>query len=263
MIRNVAGPRAAGAFFYPFRGLRFLTRHPRLVGLVAVPVAINTLLFGLFAWFAGSRFGQWLDRMLPQGEGWWWALLYYLAAFVGAVILLVVIVYAFALVGNLILAPFNDLLSERVERIYTGTTLDEPFRLGAFVRDMGRSFQAALGRMALYLAGFGLVLALNLIPGLGSVASAVLAPLVAFFFLGWEYLDYSLERWRLPFGAKRRAVFHNAPAVVAFGCGASLLLMIPLLNLLAIPVCVVGGTLLFCDLRRDGRVRLPAPVPDP
>lgn len=259
----MSGLGTVGGFFYPFRGLRFLGRHPRLLGIVAIPVAVNALLFSLLVWFAGSRFDRWLEALLPRGEGWWWTLAYWALWVLGAAVLLVVVLYTFALVGNLILAPFNDLLSDRVERIYMGQTLEEPFRLGAFVRDLGRSFKAELGRIALYLSGFACVLALNFIPALGTAASAVLAPALAFFFLGWEYLDYSMERWHLPFGAKRRTVFRNTPAIVAFGCGVWLLLMIPVLNLLAIPVCVAGGTLLFCDLKNAGRVELPAPSARP
>ena len=76
--------------------------------------------------------------------------------------------------------------------------------------------------------------------------------LLTLFFLGWEYLDFSMERWHLGFGAKRKLAFRNLGALLSFGAGAILLLLIPLLNLLAIPVCVIGGTLLICDLRDAG-----------
>ena len=46
-----------------------------------------------------------------------------------------------------------------------------------------------------------------------------------------------------------------------FGAGAALMLLVPLVNFLAIPVCVTGATLLFCDLRGLGRVPETPPVP--
>ena len=36
--------------------------------------------------------------------------------------------------------------------------------------------------------------------------------------------------------------------MVGFGFGAALLFLIPLVNFVTIPVCVVGGTLLFLEL---------------
>ncbi len=249
-------PGPVGGFFYPLRGLRFLLRHPRLATYVAIPVAINTVLFSVFAWFAGSRFGRWLDAIVPQGEGWFWSVLYYLLGALFAVLLFLVIVYAFTLVGNLILAPFNDLLSEKVEWIYTGNRLEEPFRLGPFVKDLARSFRAELGRMLFYGIGLLTILSLNLFPPIGTALYTVVMPVFTFFFLGWEYMDYPMERWHLPFSAKRAVVLRNGPTLVSFGAGAALLLIVPLLNLLAIPVCVAGGTLLFCDLR--AAARLPA-----
>ena len=241
-------------FFYPFRGVRFIAAHPRLVSYVAIPIAINTVLFGLFAWFVQSRFDRWLEALVPRGEGWYWAVLYFVLAGVFAVVLLLVVVYAFTLVGNLILAPFNDLLSEKVEWIYTGRKLEEPFRIRAFLKDLGRSFRAELGRLLFYGAGFLILLGLNLFPPVGTAVYAVALPAFTFFFLGWEYLDFPMERWRYPFSRKRRATFRNLAVLVAFGAGASLLLMVPLFNLAAIPACVAGGTLLFCDLRAARRL---------
>ncbi|MHB8766960.1 MAG: EI24 domain-containing protein, partial [Deferrisomatales bacterium] len=118
------------------------------------------------------------------------------------------------------------------------------------------------GRLALYASGFALLLLLHLVPPpLGQLAYGAGLGLFTLFFLGWEYLDYSMERWQFGFGQKRRAALRNAAVFVGFGAGAGLLLLIPLLNLLAIPVCVTGATLLFADLRRGGR--LPAPTGDP
>ncbi len=248
-------------FFYPYRGLKFLLGRPRLLTYVIIPFGINTLLYGAFVWFVGSRFGGWLERLLPQGDAWYWAALSVLLLTLFAAVLLLVVVYTFTLVGNLILAPFNDLLSEKVERVYTGATLEEPFSLGALTRDMARSLKAELGRVLFYGAGFLALLSLNLVPGLGTAAYGVAVTLYTLFFLGWEYFDYSMERWRLTFGDKRKVAFRNGATFLGFGAGAALMLIIPLLNFVAIPVCVAGATLLFCDLRRLDRMPELPPTP--
>ncbi len=244
-------------FFYPYRGLRFLLRHPRLLPYVAIPFVINTLLYTGLVWFAGSRFGGWMENLVPQGEAWYWAVLTAVLWVLFAALLLLALVYTFTLVGNLLLAPFNDFLAEKVEWLHTGNRLGEPFRVGALVQDMWRSVRAELGRMILYLAGVVLLLPLHLFPPVGTAIYGVAFTLLTLFFLGWEYLDFSMERWHLGFRAKRTLAFGNLGVLLSFGAGAILLLLIPLLNLLAIPVCVIGGTLLICDLRDAGRT--PAP----
>jgi CysZ protein len=246
---------AIRGFFYPFRGLKFLLRHPKLLSYAAIPFAINALLYCLFVWFVGTRFGGWLERLVPSGDAWYWAVLFYLLMVLFALVLFVIVVYTFTLFGNLILAPFNDLLSEKVEWVYSGNRLDEPFRFKAFARDLRRSLKAELGRMALYLTGFVLLLSLHLFPPVGTAIYGVALPVYTLFFLGWEYLDYSMERSRFPFAGKRKTAFRNAGTFLGLGAGSAILLLIPLVNLLTIPVCVAGATLLFCDLRTAGRLR--------
>ncbi len=250
-------PTLLGGFFYPFRGFGFLGRHPKLLAYVAVPVGVNTLLYGVLTWLGVRWYGQLADRYLPAGDAWYWVALHFVLGVLAAVVLFFVMVYTFTLVGNLLLAPFNDLLSEKVEWVYSGRRLDEPFRLGAFARDLVRSLKAEAGRMALYLVGFLALLSLNLFPPVGTAVSGVLTPVYIMFFLGWEYLDYAMERWQFPFSDKRRAVFRNLPALLGFGAASAVLLAIPVAGLLAIPVCVTGGTLLFCDLRDAQRIPSP------
>jgi CysZ protein len=244
---------AVKGYFYPFRGFRFLLGHPKLVTYVIIPFFINTLLYTGLVWFAASNFGGWMEKLMPQGDAWYWAALSAVLWILFAVVLLVVLVYTFTLVGNLLLAPFNDFLSEKVELLYTGHRLDEPFRLAALLKDVSRSLKAELGRLAMYLTAFLLLLPLNLFPPLGTAIYGGAFTVLTLFFLGWEYLDFSMERWHLRFSVKRKLAFGNAGVLLSFGAGSVLLLLIPLLNFLAIPVCVIGGTLLICDLRAAGR----------
>jgi CysZ protein len=256
-------PSPTSGFRYPFRGLKFLASHPRLLGYVAVPLTINTLLYSGFVWFVSSQFGGWLERLLPTGDAWYWTLLSYFLWVVFALFLMAVVIYTFTIIGNLILAPFNDLLSEKVEWVYSGRRLDQPFRLGEFLSDMKRSLKAELGRLLLFAAGFLVLLSLNLVPVFGTAAYGLLFTLYTLFFLGWEYLDYSMERSRFSFSDKRRTVGTNLPSLLGFGAAAAVLLFVPLLNLLAIPICVTGATLLFCDLRASGRLSGEAPTSVP
>ena len=247
----------ARAFFYPFRGLLFIFRHVSLVGYIAVPVAINTVLFALLAWVVGTQYPLWLEQLLPSKETWYWAILFYVLLVLLGLVLLLAGIYAFTLIGNIILGPFNDFISEKVELLYAGTANDEPFSMKALFSDIVRSLKVQVAKMLLYLAGLLALLVIHLIPIVGSVLYPVLILIYTLFFLGWEYCDYSMERWKYSFSQKRRTSFKNIFAFVGFGAGASLMLVIPLVNLMSIPVCAIGATLMFCDLRKEGQVSSP------
>jgi CysZ protein len=127
----------------------------------------------------------------------------------------------------------------------------------ALLSDIGRSLKVQVAKVLVYLAGLAALFAIHLIPIIGTVFYPVLIFVYTLFFLGWEYCDYSMERWKYTFRQKLRASLKNAFAFAGFGAGASLMLFIPLANLMAIPVCAVGATLMFCDLRKEGRISAP------
>jgi CysZ protein len=100
---------------YVLTGLRWLPRAG-LRGFVAIPLLINTLLFGGGIWLGASQ----LERLDRAVQGWlpdWLAWLHWLLWLLFALTALVVIFYAFSLVANAIAAPFNGLLAERVEKM--------------------------------------------------------------------------------------------------------------------------------------------------
>lgn len=246
---------AIQGFFYPYKGLKFIFSNPRLISFVAIPVVINALLYSLLIWYTQSKISGWIDSIIPTGDAWYWAILSYVVIIIVGAIMLVMVFYTFTLVGNFILAPFNEIISERVELIYSGAGLaEQSFSLGDFFSDMIRSYKAEGGRLLLYLGGFLLLLLFNLLPGVGTVIYGVVATVYSLFFLCWEFLDYPMERWRLTFRLKRSFAFKNLIVFIFFGAGSACLLIIPFINLAAIPVCVVGATLLFCDLKESGRV---------
>lgn len=241
-------------FLYPFRGLVFVARHRRLLWYLVIPVSLNALLFTAFLWLAVPRAWRTAAEYLPGQDTWYGVAIYYLAAVLLILVLAVLIIYAFTLVGNIILGPFNDMLSNTIERMYTGSGHEDAFTLKTALADILRSIRVEIGKLLMYLTGLVLLLSLNLLPLAGNILSGVLIVLYTMFFLGWEYIDYSMERWKFTFRRKRKTAAANAPALIGFGAGASLMLFIPLVNLLAIPLCAAGATLLFCDLRKHQRL---------
>lgn len=250
-------PGLVGGFKYPFRGLKFLFVHAGMLKYVMIPISINCVLSLVFLCIAILKMGWLIERFVPRVDAFYGEILFYILAFLLVVAVFLFTVCIAVLVGNIILSPFNELLSEKTEFIYTGIKNDAPFSVIAVIKDFSRSAKAELGRIGLFVFGFLALLLLNLVPVIGQAVNAVVAPLYTMFFLGWEYLDYSMERKRMTFGEKRKTVFKNAMPLLGFGAGTMLFLLIPFAGLLAIPVCVVGGSLLFCDLDKTGERALP------
>lgn len=164
-----------------------------------------------------------------------------LALFLGLVGVLLV---AALLLANVLASPFLDALAARVEAVVTGR-VEAPESEGwlAPLREGGRAALEELRRTGFFLVVQLGLFAVGLLPG-GQLVAAPGMVLVAMLFLPLDYASYTLDRRRVPFRAKRRWVLARFPLMLGYGSAAFATCLLPGLNLLALPVLVVGGTLL-------------------
>ena len=238
---------------YPFRAIGLVARTPSLWPLLIVPVLLNiavgALLYaGLLA--AGLRGIDRLMAGLPPEIG----LLEPLLQLLLVVALLLATGFVFVRFGVILGAPWYDALSARVERERTGAQPDtgRGGLLGALqdvIRQLGHESQK-LG----FVLGLGLLLlVLNVIPAAGTLLSTAGGIALGATVACLDFLDSPLSRQRLPFGDRLRAVRRALPASAGFGLVALALVSVPFVNLLAVPLCVVAGTLFYVD-RVRGRL---------
>jgi uncharacterized protein involved in cysteine biosynthesis len=103
---------------YLREGLK-LVLSPSLRLFVLLPLAVNLLLFGGLIWFAGHEFSLWVDALMPSLPDWLSFLSYILwPLFVALVVLMVF--FTFTMLANVIAAPFNGFLAEKVEVVVRG-----------------------------------------------------------------------------------------------------------------------------------------------
>ena len=126
------------------------------------------------------------------------------------------------------------------------------------------SVKGACGDFALALCEVGMdlgalvvghvsLLLLHLAPIAGAVAHAVLGFLLSTFFAGLEVTGPALARRRVR-GTRRWRVLREDPwRSVGLGTGVLLVLLVPLAQLLTLPIAVVAGTLTVLDWEREGR----------
>jgi CysZ protein len=253
-----------GGFRLPFEGARLLWRERRLWGPAAVPFALSLLAFTAVFYLIVSHAGAlhafataWMPELVAtRWFQWIWigpALL--LLKLTGAFLFLALAgacVLAAFLLASLLASPFHDALSRRVEEIEAGVVRDDTGDgLVGALREAGRALREEGRRLSFFLAVVGSLLAMGvLVPG----AHLVTGPAATAFtvlFLPLDYASYTLDRRRFSFRDKRRWVFGHGAVMVGFGAAAFLTCMVPLLNFAAMPLLVVGGTLLALRLGGD------------
>ncbi|MBV0933231.1 sulfate transporter CysZ [Marinobacterium weihaiense] len=249
----------------PVRGAGYLLRgaamlpQPGLRRFVLVPLIVNVLLFIGAIWFLIEQFSVWVDYwlgFLPQ----WADFLYWAFWPVFALLVLVLVYYGFSIVANLIAAPFNGFLSEKVETQLRGEPVtDEGW--GELLAMIPRSLARELHKLAYYLPRLLLVFAITFIPVVNLVA-----PLLWFLFGAWmmsiQYCDYPMDNNKVSFGQMRQLMKTRRVTSIGFGGLVQLGMLIPVVNLILMPAAVVGATIFWVE-EYAGEVRDISPRPSP
>ncbi|HZS04884.1 MAG TPA: EI24 domain-containing protein [Blastocatellia bacterium] len=240
-------PRAANPVYHFISGLRFffagwslLFRNPALLGLSLIPIALTVLMLIALAfgcvWLVGRMFA---GEPSPFGEP--------LRVAAQALIFLLVLFFGYLLylpVARVLLAPFSEALSRRAHVIIYGTEL--PPSGQGMLRAMWEG--AKLVALQLVVAVVALIVSL-LFPVIGPVIGLVLGSI----FCSLDFLDVPLSARGWPLKTKLSLWGQHKSLALGFGIAGYLLLLIPLINLLTLPVGVIGATALAGRIDRADR----------
>jgi len=246
---------------YALRGARFVyLQNPSLARYWLVPILITGAALVSVFYGAGTfsdNLGSAVWSLLPASwaeatgfVGWLVTALRWLVELVSGVLIVVAGLIMVVVLSSVVAAPFNDALSEAVERILTGG-MPPPFSIERMLGDIARTIRLEVGKALLYAAVVGpMFVASFFIPGIGQVISLVGFALTAIY-LGVDYVDWPAAR--RDWSVRERVSFtrRQLPAVAGFGTGVWVLLFIPLVNLFFMPAAVAGGTMLFLALNAD------------
>lgn len=244
-LKNVVGFSAG--FSYPFKAGHFLIANPRLLVYVIIPFMINAVVFAGAVWFGLDFFNETVTTMIPQGDAWYWAVLYYFLWLIAIVATALLFFFLFAVIGNLIASPFNELLSEKTEMVLTGSQRDEPFKLRTFLRDSLHILLDDLLKIVAFVAGMLLLFILLLLPAVGPLLYSALTIVWTALFLVVEYTGFIFVRHNLKFRDQRQFIRQRKLASLGFGLGSLCLLAIPFLQFFTIPLGVIGAVHFWHD----------------
>jgi len=233
----------------PLSGIRFIARNPRLVRYFALPVLINTIVYGAGAYIFFSKLPDLLNWIFGEPEVWYMKALFFVAGIIIAAVFALFLMFTFTALGIVVAGPFLDVLSRKVDEIRLG--MDPAPEGGSFLREVRKVLASQVKKLLLFVLVQGLLLFAYLVPLIGEIVGLPLQVLVTFFFLAWEFWDFPMERRKMDFAAKKDFLKKYKIEAVSFGAVCFFYMMVPLLNFILMPASVAGATVLVSDLLEE------------
>lgn len=226
---------------YVFTGLSLISRKG-IRPFVLVPLLINIVVFSGGIWLATAQVDNLMERLLPGWLSWleWllWPLFFVLIFFA--------VFYTFSIIANLIAAPFNSILAERVETHLKGLPVPEFQGYKTLPAVIARTFRSEISKLLYMLKWLILLLIITVIPVVNIIAPFAWA-LYGAWMLAIEYADYPMGNHELYFNDELPALKKHRAHALGFGGALSVITLIPVVNFLAMPVGVAGGTAFWVD----------------
>ncbi|ALO35331.1 cysteine biosynthesis protein CysZ [Colwellia sp. MT41] len=223
-----------------------LIRQKGVRRFVLIPLVINTLLFSIAFYFVYLEFASYMTSImawLPSWLDWLTVILWPLAVLT----ILVIFSFVFSTVANWLAAPFNGLLSEKMEAILRGQQAPKGEMLD-IVKDIPRTLTREWQKLSYYLPrALGFFIMLWILPILGQI--------IWFLFIAWmmaiQYKDYPFDNHKVPFAKMKEILKQNQGLSYSFGITVAVFSMIPIVNLIVMPVAICGATALWVDYYQD------------
>lgn len=234
----------SGASYF-FKGFR-LVQTKGIRRFVLIPLLINIFLFSFAFYFSYLQLTHYMDSFmswLPSWLNWLSVILWPLAV----ITILVIFSFIFSTVANWLAAPFNGLLSEKIEAILRGQSTPKGEALD-IVKDIPRTLSREWTKLKYYLPrAIGFFIILWLLPVIGQI--------IWFLFIAWmmaiQYKDYPFDNHKVPFNKMKLLLKQNQGMSYSFGITVALFSMIPIVNLVVMPVAICGATALWVDHYQD------------
>ena len=241
--KNTPISRSGASYF--FKGFT-LIRQKGVRRFVFIPLTVNVLLFSVAFYFAYLELNSYMESLmawLPSWLDWLSVILWPLAVLT----ILVIFSFIFSTVANWLAAPFNGLLSEKIEAILSGHPAPKGSMLD-IVKDIPRTLSREWQKLSYYLPrAIGFFIILWLLPIIGQI--------IWFLFIGWmmaiQYKDYPFDNHKIPFAQMKEMLKKNQKVSFSFGLTVAVFSMIPIVNLVVMPVAICGATALWVDYYQD------------
>ena len=218
------------------RALEILRQVPHVLRLLLIPLLLTALLDGLGLYFGFSWLRARIVELLPEAGG--FAVVRGLLTLLAGVAVIFALAWTFSFVYLTLCELVIDSVSEEVEQHLTGhhgSTSDLRSKVRGLLTSIVQAVLLSLGGLAASLIG--------LIPLVGPLLAVPLAATL----LGYGFFSIAAGRKAYGLSARLQLARGHFGALLGLGLPVFLCNLIPVVNLLALPVFVVAGTLLFLD----------------
>lgn len=215
---------------------------PGIKRFVFIPVFINIIIFASFFFIAEHyvlQLSNWFISYLP-------AWLFWLAYFLWLVFFFsffLILIYTFVTVSNLLAAPFNSILSEKIE-FYLSQKKFEQRSVMENIKDVPRILARQWSLILYYLPRALVLFILFFVPIIQAFA-AFFWFLFNAWFMSLTYLDYPTDNNRIPLSIVHGELKRHRSLYLGFGISVLMTSMVPILNFLVMPAAVAGATKLW------------------
>ncbi len=209
-----------------------------------IPIVLGIILYSFFGnWILSdvlTKLKSWIEGYLSGDLG---SILYYIIFFTFSLIFIFLINWTFVLIVSIISSPFNDIISERVERYVGSKRTDDSNDVKKILKNFFKNIFNEIKKVTF-------IFSLTLIIFLLDILVPFLAPIGIFLsalLMSSTFLDYSWSRNEFPL---RKCIVDLKGSLLIYGISGLFfmgLLALPIINLFALPFGVVYYTLLFCE----------------
>ncbi len=217
-------------------------RQPGVRIYVVMPLLINTVLFASLIWFGYEQFSPLVDYMM-SGVPAIFNFLRWIIWIIISTFTAIFVFFTFTPIANIVAAPFNALLSEKIEIRLTGKAISANSSFMKMARD---SFLSQIRKLVYIIFWSAVLLLISLIP-LVNFAAPFLWVIFGSWLLSLEYLDYPMGNHELNFTRQREILAARKGLSLGYGSSVMVLTSIPLLNFIVMPVAVAGATVLWVE----------------
>ena len=234
----MAKPQTANSALILIDGFKLLSK-PGIREYVILPMLFNITIFAGFMYYGFGIVMEYqaiLNDWLPD----WLEFLSWIIVPIFFIVSVLIMAYGFTTLTNIIAAPFNALLSEKVEKVLGLPQCESESGITGFIKIIPRSIGREIKKFISNLKWLFLLFISLFIPGVN-----ILSVLIGGWLMAIQYMDYPADNHELSYSEfldKLRSKRFNS---MGFGLSIMLVSMIPFANLIVVPAAICAGTILW------------------
>lgn len=221
----------------PYFSLKLIFDRPALLTLSLAPILSAVIIFSVSIYLLLAGLWTFVHSALLSAVSSYSGIIFVLAAILALSAVAFFSVSMLTFLMSLLASPFNDILAEKTEHVI-GIKEVPHWSVGRFVRVFWMDLRKSV-----------LTLFTSVVFSIG-----MLLPVAnVLFFIGlsllhtFTFITYPQSRRELGLLQSLRWIRANFFLSLGFGITTLILFSIPVVNFFALPISVVGGTLLFCQ----------------